>query len=223
MPIADDRRRDLLRFLSFLEATESEHELGSPADGVELAPVPAPLRPFYQRINGAALFDGDLLFFAAGGPPDEDGTVQHASRLARGRPNGPFRRRSSCSVGTRAAKCWASGPVPRDAAKYPSPVVLTGLLFQPAAHALLATSFERYLLTTTVWHCFGTELADTAFPLFHVPRAIAGGRAGRTRRRGVVRLGGPGTAGLPGRSLPGAAYGAADPRVAGKLTGRPLA
>jgi hypothetical protein len=45
-------------------------------------------------------------------------------------------------------------------------------VFQPAAHALLATSFERYLLTTTVWHCFGTEYADIAFETFHVPRSL---------------------------------------------------
>ena len=70
-------------FEAFLRATEDEHEVGSPTSGPELSLVPAPLRPFYQRMNGAALFDGDLVFFAAGGTPDEDGTVQHASRLAR--------------------------------------------------------------------------------------------------------------------------------------------
>jgi hypothetical protein len=71
------------RFQQFLMQTESEHELGAPAFGTELNSVPAPLRAFYKQTNGASLFDGDLLFFAAGGPPDEDGTVQHASRLAR--------------------------------------------------------------------------------------------------------------------------------------------
>lgn len=169
MPIAEMTDAEIFsRILSFLEATESEHELGSPADGVELAPVPAPLRPFYQRINGAALFDGDLLFFAASGPPDEDGTVQHASRLAR-EAEWPIPQEVILfgrDTGGEVLGVWTG---PRDAAKYPSPVVLTGLLFQPAAHALLATSFERYLLTTTVWHCFGTEYADVAFRCFHVP------------------------------------------------------
>jgi hypothetical protein len=46
------------------------------------------------------------------------------------------------------------------------------LVFEPAAHALLATSFERYLLTTTVWHCLGTDYADLAFRTFQVPGAL---------------------------------------------------
>lgn len=161
----------LSRFLQFLRETASEHELGAGAFGSELNIVPVPLRPLYKQINGAALFDGDLLFFAAGGPPDEDGTVQHASRLAR-EAEWPIPQEVVLfgrDTGGEVLGVWTG---PRDAAKYPSPVVLTGLLFQPAAHALLATSFERYLLTTTVWHCFGTEYADTAFSTFHVPKAL---------------------------------------------------
>lgn len=156
------------RFLAFLRATESEHEFGPPASGAELSFVPAPLRPLYQRMNGAALFDGDLLFFQASGDPDEDGTVRHASRLAR-EAEWPIPQEVVLfgrDTGGEVLGLWTG---PRDAAKYPSPVVLTGLLFQPASHALLATSFERYLLTTTVWHCFGTELAETAFAEFRVP------------------------------------------------------
>ena len=159
------------RFLQFLKETESEHELGAPAFGTELNSVPAPHRPFYQQMNGAALFDGDLLFFAAGGPPDEDGTVQHASRLAR-EAEWPIPQEVVLfgrDTGGEVLGVWTGA---RDAAKYPSPVVLTGLLFQPAAHALLATSFERYLLTTTVWHCFGTELAEIAFSVFQVPKPL---------------------------------------------------
>jgi len=158
-------------FLSFLEATESEHELGPPASGAELAPVPAGLQPFYQRMNGAALFDGDLLFFQTSGPPDEDGTVQHASRLAREAewPIPPEVVLFGRDTGGEVLGVWTG---PRDAAKYPSPVILTGLLFQPAAHALLATTFERYLLTTTVWHCLDTDYADIAFRMFDVPREL---------------------------------------------------
>ena len=44
-------------FLSFLDATESEHEFGPAASGFELGPVPAALRPFYKRMNGASLFE----------------------------------------------------------------------------------------------------------------------------------------------------------------------
>lgn len=159
------------RFQLFLRDTESEHELGAPAFGSELNIVPAPLRAFYKQMNGAALFDGDLLFFAAGGPPDEDGTVQHASRLAR-EAEWPIPAEVTLfgrDTGGEVLGVWTGA---RDAAKYPSPVVLTGLVFEEAAHALLATSFERYLLTTTVWHCFGTELAEIAFEVFHVPRAL---------------------------------------------------
>ncbi len=159
------------RFQQFLMQTESEHELGAPAFGTELNSVPAPLRAFYKQMNGASLFDGDLLFFAAGGPPDEDGTVQHASRLAR-EAEWPIPQDVVLfgrDTGGEVLGLWTG---PRDAAKFPSPIVLTGLLFQPAAHALLATSFERYLLTTTVWHCFGTELAETAFAAFQVPKAL---------------------------------------------------
>jgi hypothetical protein len=158
-------------FLAFLKATEGEHELGSPTSGPELAVIPAALRPFYQKMNGAALFDGDLIFFAAGGSLDEDGTVQHASRLAR-EAEWPIPQEVVLfgrDTGGEVLGVWTG---PRDAAKYPSPVVLTGLVFQPAAHALLATSFERYLLTTTVWHCLDTEYAEAAFSAFRVPGSL---------------------------------------------------
>jgi hypothetical protein len=159
------------RFLAFLRATESEHEFGDPATRAELAQVPAALRPLYDRMNGVSLFDGDLLFFLAAGAPDEDGTVQHASRLAR-EAEWPIPQEVTLfgrDTGGEVLGVWVG---PRDAAKFPSPVVLTGLVFQPAAHALLATSFERYLLTTTVWHCFGTDYAETAFESFQVPRNL---------------------------------------------------
>jgi hypothetical protein len=158
-------------FLAFLKATEEEHEVGSPTSGPELAVIPAALRPFYQKMNGAALFDGDLIFFAAGGSLDEDGTVQHASRLAR-EAEWPIPQEVVLfgrDTGGEVLGVWTG---PRDAAKYPSPVVLTGLVFEPAAHALLATSFERYLLTTTVWHCLDTEYAKTAFSTFRVPGSL---------------------------------------------------
>jgi hypothetical protein len=158
-------------FLAFLKATEGEHEIGSPTSGPELAVIPAALRPFYQKMNGAALFDGDLIFFAAGGSLDEDGTVQHASRLAR-EAEWPIPQEVVLfgrDTGGEVLGVWTG---PRDAAKYPSPVVLTGLVFQPAAHALLATSFERYLLTTTVWHCLDTEYAEAAFSAFRVPGSL---------------------------------------------------
>jgi len=156
------------RFLSFLRVTAEEHELGSPTGGPELSVVPAALRPFYQQMNGAALFGGDLIFFAAGGDPDEDGTIQHASRLAREAewPIPPEVTLFGRDTGGEVLGVWTGA---RDASKYPSPVVLTGLVFEPAAHALLATSFERYLLTTTVWHCLDTEFANIAFDTFHVP------------------------------------------------------
>ena len=158
-------------FQSFLRVTEDEHEIGSPSSGAELGLLPAALRPFYQRMNGAALFDGDLLFFAAGGAPDEDGTVEHASRLAREAdwPIPPEVVLFGRDTGGEVLGVWTG---PRDGAKYPSPVVLTGLVFEPAAHAVLATSFERYLLTTTVWHCLGTEYAQAAFTAFRVPRNL---------------------------------------------------
>ena len=158
-------------FLAFLKATEDEHETGSPTSGPELSRVPAPLRPFYQRMNGASLFDGDLVFFAAAGEPDEDGTVEHASRLARDAewPIPDEVVLFGRDTGGEVLGLWTG---PRDASKYPSPVVLTGLVFEPAAHALLATSFERYLLTTTVWHCLDTEYAEAAFSAFRVPGAL---------------------------------------------------
>jgi len=154
-------------FQAFLRVTEDEHEVGSPTSGPDLSLVPAPLRPFYQRMNGAALFDGDLVFFAAGGTPDEDGTVQHASRLAREAewPIPPEVVLFGRDTGGEVLGLW-TGP---RSTKYPSPVILTGLVFEPAAHALLATSFERYLLTTTVWHCLDTEYAEAAFSAFRVP------------------------------------------------------
>lgn len=155
-------------FLSFVRATADAHQFGPPAKGAELGQLPAPLRPLYQQMNGVALFDGDLLFFPAGGPPDEDGTVQHASRLAR-EADWPIPKEDVLfgrDTGGEVLGVWTGT---RDLTKYPSPVVLTGLVFQPAAHALLSTSFERYLLTTTVWHCLGTELADQAFSSFRVP------------------------------------------------------
>ncbi|MFN0103846.1 MAG: hypothetical protein ACKV2U_17405 [Bryobacteraceae bacterium] len=159
------------RFQAFLKATEDEHEVGPPTSGPELGLVPIPLRPFYQRMNGASLFDGDLVFFAAGGAPDEDGTLQHASRLAREAewPIPPEVVLFGRDTGGEVLGLWTG---PRDAAKYPSPVVLTGLVFQPAAHALLSTSFERYLLTTTVWHCLDTEYAESAFTEFRVPQTL---------------------------------------------------
>lgn len=159
------------RFQSFLRATASEHEFGDPASGAELALVPPALRRFHQQMNGAALFDGDILIFPAGGDPDEDGTVQHASRLARD-AEWPIPKEVVLfgrDTGGEVLGVWTG---PRDAAKYPSPIVLTGLLFRPAAHALLATTFERYLLTTTVWHCLGTEYAEVAFDSFRVPAAL---------------------------------------------------
>lgn len=158
-------------FLSFLKATEDEHELGPPARGAELSPVPPVLRPFYQRMNGAGLFDGDLLFFPSSGHPDEDGTVQHASRLAR-EADWPIPKEVVLfgrDTGGEVLGVWTGL---RDSAKYPSPVVLTGLIFKPAAHALLSTSFERYLLTTTVWHCIGTENAGAAFSAYRVPKNL---------------------------------------------------
>ncbi len=159
------------RFLTFLKATESEHEVGSPARGADLAYVPAPLRPLYQRMDGAALFDGDLLFFPANGDMDEDGTVRHASRLAR-EAEWPIPQEVILfgrDTGGEVLGVWIG---PRNADRFPSPILLTGLLFQPAAHSLLATSFERYLLTTTVWHCFGTELSVEAFRDFQVPKHL---------------------------------------------------
>ncbi|HEU0121310.1 MAG TPA: hypothetical protein VFQ91_12350 [Bryobacteraceae bacterium] len=159
------------RFLAFLKATGSEHELGGPATASELSLLPPALRPLYREHNGAALFDGDLLFFLAGGPPDEDGTVQHASRLAR-EADWPIPQEVTLfgrDTGGEVLGVWTG---PRDASKYPSPVILTGLLFEPAAHSLLATSLERYLLTTTVWHCLDTDYAETAFRLFQVPKAL---------------------------------------------------
>lgn len=156
------------RWLSFIRATADEHTLGAPAVGGALNRVPPELRPFYQRMNGAALFDGDLLFFVADGEPDEDGTVQHASRLAREAewPIPPEVVLFGRDTGGEVLGVWTG---PRDKERYPSPVILTGLVFEPAAHALLATSFERYLLTTTVWHCLDTEYAEAAFAEFRVP------------------------------------------------------
>ncbi|MBI2684839.1 MAG: hypothetical protein HYX27_00880 [Acidobacteria bacterium] len=161
----------LRRFLSFLRETENEHEFGPPASAAELVLVPAPLQSLYREMNGAALFDGDLLFFMASGPRDEDGTVQHASRLAR-EAEWPIPQEVVLfgrDTGGEVLGVWTG---PRNSAKYPSPIVLTGLLFKPAAHALLATSFERYLLTTTVWHCLGTDYAEAAFETFQVPSAL---------------------------------------------------
>jgi hypothetical protein len=158
-------------FLAFLKATEEAHEVGSPTSGPELSFVPAALRPLYQRMNGASLFDGELIFFAAAGAPDEDGTVQHATRLAREAewPIPPEVMLFGRDTGGEVLGVWTG---PRDAARYPSPIVLTGLVFEPAAHALLATSFERYLLTATVWHCFDTEFAQAAFTAFRVPGSL---------------------------------------------------
>ena len=158
-------------FQSFLKATASEHELGAPLRGPELMLLPEGLRPLYGRMNGAALFDGDLLFFPASGPPDEDGTVEHASRLAREAewPIPPEVVLFGRDTGGEVLGIWTGA---RDVEKYPSPVVLTGLIFAPASHSLLATSVERYLLTTTVWHCFGTEYAPDAYAAFKVPREL---------------------------------------------------
>lgn len=155
-------------FQNFLRHTAADHELGAPATAAELRHVPPPLQPFYRQMNGASLFDGDLLFFLAAGDPDEDGTIQHASRLAR-EAEWPIPREVVLfgrDTGGEVLGLWTG---PRDDARFPSPVILTGLVFKPAAHSLLATSFERYLLTTVVWHCFGTELADIAFADFQVP------------------------------------------------------
>lgn len=158
-------------FQRFLRNTAAEHELGDPAPAAELSLVPPGLRRFHRQTNGAALFDGDILIFPAAGNADEDGTVQHASRLAR-QAEWPIPKEVVLfgrDTGGEVLGVWTGA---RDAEKYPSPVVLTGLVFQPAAHALLATSLERYLLTTTVWHCLGTEYADVAFSCFGVPPAL---------------------------------------------------
>lgn len=156
-------------FERFLQRSADEHELGAPAPADELAFVPRELHSLYRMSNGAALFDGDLLFFAAAGASDEDGTVQHASRLARA-ADWPIPKELVLfgrDTGGEVLGVWTGE---RDRALYPSPIVLTGMLFVPEAHALLATSVERYLLTTVVWHCLGTEYADTAFQCFRVPK-----------------------------------------------------
>jgi hypothetical protein len=159
------------RFFNFLDATDSEHEFAAPAPQWELETLPDALRPFYARFNGAALFDGDVLLFPACGDSDEDGTVQHASRLAREAEwHVPeevvlFGRETEGEV----VGVWTG---PRNTGRFPAPVVLTGLIFAPAAHSLLATSVERYLLTRVVWECLGTPFAKVAFREFQVPALL---------------------------------------------------
>jgi hypothetical protein len=159
------------RFFSFLKATAGEHELAPPGGAADLAILPAALRPYYERFNGAALFDGNLLLFPARGAPDEDGTVEHASRMAREAewyvPEEVvlFGRETEGEV----VGIWTGA---RDMERYVSPVVLTGLIFAPAAHSLLATSVERYLLTRMVWECMGTPFSGVAFEKFGVPEEL---------------------------------------------------
>lgn len=156
------------RFRRFAGATADEHQIAPPIGQADLKYLPSPLRPFYEWANGAALFEGDLLFFPANGPADEDGTVRNASRLAREAdwhvPEDVtlFAR----DTGGEVVGVWTGK---RNEERFPSPIVLTGLIFKPAAHALIASSFERYLLTTTVWRCFGSHLAEEAFNAFGIP------------------------------------------------------
>jgi hypothetical protein len=154
-----------------LENAPESYEFGDPCRESDLVIVPVALRWFYRRSNGAMLCDGDLLFFPARGGPEEEGTIELASRLARDAnwhvPTGVVL--FGKEAGDEVIGVWTG---PRDEERFPSPVTITGLIFKPAAHALLASSFERYLMTRLLWDRLDDEDADEILDLFEVPAAL---------------------------------------------------
>jgi len=162
--VTDAQIQDRLR--SYFRDSPEEDEFGPPCRDADLRVVPPPLRWFYKRADGASLFGGDLLLFPAAGV--DDGTIERASELAR---QADWHVPKEVTLFAKEAGDEVVG-VWTPQSKFPSPIVLTGLVFKPAAHVLLATSFERYLMTRIVWEYAGTEFAADAFDLFKVPKEL---------------------------------------------------